>query len=69
MSIGNRTLKERRSHFAFALWAIQQPKPPTVAAIQALTGLSYNSARQWRRDWCAALAPKPPAEVNHAHDL
>jgi len=68
MTIGNRSLKERRSHFAFALWAIKQPKPPTVAAIQDKTGLSYNSARQWRRDWCAALAPAQPTEAIDVND-
>lgn len=63
---GRHALKERRAHFAFALWAVVQPKPPTVAQVQALTGLSYESARLWRNDWCAALAPNQQLEASHA---
>lgn len=61
------SMKERRAHFAFALWAMQQPTPPTVAQVQSLTGLSYESARKWRMDWCAALSPAEQLEAPRGH--
>lgn len=60
-------MKERRAHFAFALWAVQQPLPPTVAQVRDLTGLSYESARRWRNDWCAALSPATQQDTPHGH--
>jgi hypothetical protein len=48
------SLKSRRAHFAFALWAIHQPKVPKVREIMALTGVNEESARQWRNDWIDA---------------
>lgn len=44
-------LRGRCAHFAFALWAIQQPRVPSVREIMALTDLGYDAAREWRIDW------------------
>lgn len=65
MAVRAHNMKERRAHFEFALWAVQQPKPPTVAEVRALTGLSYESARHWKNDWCAALSPATRLEKPH----
>lgn len=67
MSTSPHRLKERRAHFAFALWAVRQPKPPTTAEVMALTGLSYESARRWHNDWCAQLSPVTRLELQHGH--
>ncbi len=49
-----RSLRSRRAHFLFALWAAQREQPPTIKEIQALSGTNYETARQWRNDWLEA---------------
>lgn len=67
MPINNPLMKKRRAHFSFAIWAMQQPSPPTIAQIVALTGVSSNTAGAWRTDWLAARAPVPYVEDQHGN--
>ncbi len=48
--------KERARHFRFAVWAFREPTPPSVGRVMRITGLSYESARRWRKDWLDTLA-------------